>query len=312
MLIHFSIIEDFCLSLDGSVLYSVSQDSSLKIYNFSEKKQVRSTNICDLALSSCELSPNGKVVIVGSWDNNIYTYSIEYGSVLETVPAHDDAVSCLFLQGNILVSGSWDATVKLWEFRTHNNSVYKIPIAVFIDHETAVHSVTLDSKANLCASGTAEGTVSIFDVKSKSMLRSLPLHTASVSCLQFMPDSSRLLSCSLDGHLRMTDAHTGVEIFVAPVGTELQYKTKKRNKKKCIKINFDFFVVCVFFKLFSNGWKFLFGWRRRWNFEGLGFEIWIGNETNCNAFERTNFLLGCFKGWKNNCSWMSIWFVFVV
>jgi factor associated with neutral sphingomyelinase activation len=218
----FSIIEDFCLSLDGSVLYSVSQDSSLKIYNFSEKKQVRSTNICDLALSSCELSPNGKVVIVGSWDNNIYTYSIEYGSVLETVSAHDDAVSCLFLQGNILASGSWDATVKLWDFRTGNNSISKMPFAVFIDHETAVHSVTLDSKSNFCASGTADGSVSIFDVKTKIMTRSMQIHTASVSCLQFMPDSQRLLSSSLDGCFKMTEINTGVEIFVTNIGVELQ------------------------------------------------------------------------------------------
>ena len=40
-------------------------------------------------------------------------YSVDYGRVSETIAAHDDAVSCLCLRGDNLLSGSWDSTVKV-------------------------------------------------------------------------------------------------------------------------------------------------------------------------------------------------------
>jgi hypothetical protein len=61
-----------CLSKDSSTLYTTSQDGSLKIFSLEQKKQIRSTNLGDLALSCCAISPNEKAIIVGSWDNNMY------------------------------------------------------------------------------------------------------------------------------------------------------------------------------------------------------------------------------------------------
>lgn len=42
------------------------------------------------------------------------TYNLDYGRVVNEIPAHDDAVSCLSLldEMGILVSGSWDCSVK--------------------------------------------------------------------------------------------------------------------------------------------------------------------------------------------------------
>jgi factor associated with neutral sphingomyelinase activation len=54
-----------------------------------------------------------KAIVAGSWDNNVYMYSIESGRVLDTLAAHDDAVSCLGLKNDVVVTGSWDATVKV-------------------------------------------------------------------------------------------------------------------------------------------------------------------------------------------------------
>ena len=75
--------------------------------------QVRSINVSELALSACALSSDGKSIIIGSWDNNVYVYSIEYGRVLDTLAGHDDAVSSLQLKGTTLVTCSWDSTIKV-------------------------------------------------------------------------------------------------------------------------------------------------------------------------------------------------------
>jgi factor associated with neutral sphingomyelinase activation len=65
---------------DSDTLYSVSQDTSLKIYSLAEKKQIRSTNLCGLALSSIQLTSDQKTVIIGSWDNSMSVFSFLFFS----------------------------------------------------------------------------------------------------------------------------------------------------------------------------------------------------------------------------------------
>jgi len=42
-----------------------------------------------------------------------YVYSLEYGRTVNTSLAHDDAISQLSMCDNLLVSSSWDSTVKV-------------------------------------------------------------------------------------------------------------------------------------------------------------------------------------------------------
>ena len=66
-----SAVTAVCLSADGDTIFSVSQDSSLKIYSRAEKRQLRSVNVSELALSAIALSKDGRSVFVSSWDNNV-------------------------------------------------------------------------------------------------------------------------------------------------------------------------------------------------------------------------------------------------
>jgi len=42
-----------------------------------------------------------------------YVYSLEYGRTVNTFLAHDDAISQLTIHEHLLVSSSWDSTVKV-------------------------------------------------------------------------------------------------------------------------------------------------------------------------------------------------------
>ena len=53
--------------------------------------------------------------VLGSQNNSICAYNIEYGKTHEYSDAHRDAVSCLDWNKGILVTGSWDASVKVWK-----------------------------------------------------------------------------------------------------------------------------------------------------------------------------------------------------
>eukprot|EP01046_Picozoa_sp_COSAG06_P040859 COSAG06_NODE_4991_length_3803_cov_3.413337_2_plen_527_part_00 len=79
--------------------------------------QSRSTKLGSLALSAVRLTENDSVAIVGSWDNSIYVYSMVYGRIMERQEAHAAGVSALDLQGDSLISASWDGGVKVWKLR---------------------------------------------------------------------------------------------------------------------------------------------------------------------------------------------------
>jgi factor associated with neutral sphingomyelinase activation len=72
----------------GGIVFSVSSDGSLKVYDLQKSRQIRSIKISQLALSSCALTADEKNVLIGSWDNHVYIYNVDYSRVTDTVYAH--------------------------------------------------------------------------------------------------------------------------------------------------------------------------------------------------------------------------------
>jgi len=67
----FSAINSLAMSSDGATLFSVSQDSSLRVYSLIERRQTRMQST-DLAASCCMMAQDNKTVYFGSLDNNMF------------------------------------------------------------------------------------------------------------------------------------------------------------------------------------------------------------------------------------------------
>eukprot|EP01112_Ceratiomyxa_fruticulosa_P018129 TRINITY_DN5758_c0_g1_i1.p1 TRINITY_DN5758_c0_g1~~TRINITY_DN5758_c0_g1_i1.p1 ORF type:complete len:946 (+),score=197.65 TRINITY_DN5758_c0_g1_i1:1578-4415(+) len=218
--LHRDSVSAVCLSSSGETLYSVSQDTSLKIYSVPEKKQQRSINLCGLALSSCQLAHDEQTIVVGSWDNSIYLYSVAYGRVAEKLTAHDDAVSCLRLVGDTLLSGSWDSTVKLWSIT--NGNVSKVPITDFVESETPIRSLDMDSMCRIAVSGSEDGSLVFSDIRMQHPIRTLQAHIEAVNGVKFSTDGNRVVTCSEDRHIKIIEVGVGAEIWGCDAGESLK------------------------------------------------------------------------------------------
>ncbi|XP_060073823.1 protein FAN-like [Ylistrum balloti] len=220
--LHKDGVSDVKLSSDGKNIFSVSQDSLLKMYSLEDQRQLRSINISTMALSSCQLMPDDKTIIVGSWDNNVYFYSIEFGRVLDTLCAHDDAVSNILWSSNKLLTASWDSTVKIWKFIPPSAST-PFTVAEYagqLDHDAGVNCQSTDEGLSLLVTGTIEGHINVWSISSGYQIASLEVHNGKVNDVTLSPDCRRILSCGDDNILRVLDLETGTEILVRHLQTQ--------------------------------------------------------------------------------------------
>lgn len=73
-------------------------------------------------------------------------YDVEFGKVIDTLLGHEDAISCLAYSSkyNVIISGSWDCTVKIWRSYTSGTKIKVAECFVAqLDHDCKVTCVNL-------------------------------------------------------------------------------------------------------------------------------------------------------------------------
>lgn len=217
--LHKDCVTDVKLCQDKKMAFSVSKDSLLKLYSLEDQTQTRSVALAGMALSSCFVMPDSNIVICGSWDNNVYFYSVEYGNVIDTLLAHDDAVSSVLWRKGFLISSSWDSSVKIWQFQNPTNGQVFSPaeFLVQLDHDFGVSDVAVDSQCKILVSGTKEGQLYVWDLHTYVLNSIFQPHEGMIHAVQLSQDCSQIVSCGEDRFLRVVDLESGTEIFVKDI-----------------------------------------------------------------------------------------------
>jgi len=102
----------------GNVLFTSSLDGSVRAWDLIRYRNFRTfTAPTRLSFSSLAVDPSGEVVCAGSLDSfHIHIWSVQTGQLLDQLSGHEGPVASMAFApfGDILVSGSWDHTVRLW------------------------------------------------------------------------------------------------------------------------------------------------------------------------------------------------------
>ncbi|TRY86438.1 hypothetical protein DNTS_018460 [Danionella cerebrum] len=222
--IHKQAVTGIAVTLSGDSIFSTSQDSTLKMFSKDNGLQ-RSVSFSNMALSSCLMLPEEKTVVCSSWDNNVYFYSIAYGRRQDTLMGHDDAVSAVSWKDDRLYTASWDSTVKVWKCvaadMASNKRTLFDPLAEF-EHDAGVNTIDLSPVGTCLATGTKEGTLTIWDLTSPLPLNQLNCHSGKIHQVAFSPDSRHILSVGEDSCLVVTDVQTGM--LIATVHAEQEQR----------------------------------------------------------------------------------------
>jgi len=178
-----------------------------------------------------QVALRGKVLLsVGHWDRSMRLFDVDEGREIQRISAHRDVVTCLSICEHdsarswdasnaqqmrkvILVTGSRDTTVAIWEFilpqggwnLTKALRTLKVePRIICFGHDEPITCVHVSAQLNLIASGSTDGTLVLHDTRDGHIVRALertPIGT-SPSSIQILETSSRVVcACAASGVL---------------------------------------------------------------------------------------------------------------
>jgi WD40 repeat protein len=110
-------LHSVCLSGDGRYALSGGDDGTLRLWELSTGRCLRTfKGPTRMAFSVC-LSGDGRYALSGGDDGTLRLWEVSTGRCLRTFGGHTDPVSsvCLSADGRYALSGSWDKTLRLWE-----------------------------------------------------------------------------------------------------------------------------------------------------------------------------------------------------
>ncbi|KAI0007876.1 quinon protein alcohol dehydrogenase-like superfamily [Xylariaceae sp. FL0662B] len=135
----------------------------------------------------------------GSYDATICLWNLYSGELIRTFLGHTAGIRALRFDDHKIISGSLDRTIKVWNWRTGQC------ILSLLSHDEGV--IGLDVAGNTLASGSKDETIKIWDFEKKEGL-TLRGHTGGVNSVKFDPASRTLISASDDFTVRLWDLDT--------------------------------------------------------------------------------------------------------
>ncbi|NMG20270.1 serine/threonine-protein kinase [Brasilonema bromeliae] len=210
---HTGYVNFVAISPDSKTFASGSSHKTIKLWNLTTGKQIRTLtghfkSVDSVALPviirpqslepdkqqviSVAISPDGKTLASGSYDNTIERWNLETGEPIRTLTGHSSQVNSVAISpdGKTLASGSGDKTIKLWNLTTGEQ------IRTLTGHSDWVSSVAISPDGKTLASGSWDNTIKLWNLTTGEQIRTLTGHFNRVYSVAFSPDGKTIASSS--------------------------------------------------------------------------------------------------------------------
>jgi WD40 repeat protein len=171
-------------------------------------------------------SDDFSVKLFTSSDKNIFV-------LLHALNGHNREVTSVSFsgKGNYLASGSWDATVRVWDVQNGKMT------QTLRGHSDVVSAVSFSKDEKLIASGSHDGTIRIWNVDSGETTHLFKGHTFRVFSVAFSVDGKRVVSGAEDCSLRIwdvVDVQDDVQDVDVATLTSIDINNIENRKRSCL------------------------------------------------------------------------------
>ncbi|XP_009464156.1 PREDICTED: U3 small nucleolar RNA-associated protein 15 homolog [Nipponia nippon] len=184
---------------DGNLLVAGSEEGSIRLFDISGRAPLRQFDGHTKAVHVVGFLSDKYRIFSGGDDYSSNLWDIPSATEIVSYSEHTDYVRCGWgkkMNEELFETGSYDHTVKLFDARTKSS-------VMTIEHGQPVESVLLFPSGGLLVSAGGR-YVKVWDVlKGGQLLVSLKNHHKTVTCLCLNSSGQRLLSGSLDRHVKI-------------------------------------------------------------------------------------------------------------
>ncbi|TDH65405.1 hypothetical protein CCR75_003609 [Bremia lactucae] len=140
-------------------------------------------------------------------DRAVFMWDVQTAKVIRKFEGHEHSVNCVQFNAysSVLLSGSYDKTVRAWDIRARNAYM---PIQILDDFRDSVTSMVVTDHE--IVAGCVDGIVRTYDLRAGQLFRE-HINEPVVSVTQ-SPDARFILAGCLDGSIRLIEKVNGREI----------------------------------------------------------------------------------------------------
>lgn len=189
---------------DGKLLVCGDKTGYVKVFDVGSKALLRQAKRHSAPVRSTVWASDGLHMISGSDDKSVKVWDLGGEEVIwENSDVHSDyirTVDASPIEPNVFLSGSYDHSLQLWDRRQEK------PSLTMINDCPISHCMITASGSMLISAGNNQ--VKVWDLLGGGrLLHTFSNHQKNVTSLAMDITSSRLISCGLDGHVKIYNFH---------------------------------------------------------------------------------------------------------
>lgn len=214
-------------SPDDHRIATASQDGTALVWNVETGEHSPAFTGHSGPVYCVAFADEGRSVVTGGYDRRLLVWNpetlkpyvfrnLEQGASVKTAPeyrelgGHSTSIRCLNVSsdGRLLLSGSQDNTLRLWDFTTGG------VIQTFRGHDSWIRGIAFGRDGRTLVSASQDATIRTWSIAGYAELRSiqgreLDGHADAVLAAAFSPDQKLVVTASRDRTARTWDAATG-------------------------------------------------------------------------------------------------------
>jgi U3 small nucleolar RNA-associated protein 15 len=187
---------------DGKLLVAGGEHPLVQVFDLNSRAVLRTMRGHQAAVHVTKFGVENTKLFSCSDDRTVAYWDLTSETPIQLMHGHQDYVRCgagVGSSANLWVSGSYDHSVILWDTRTAKP-------ALKINHGHPVEAVLPFPSGAILLTAGADSQLKVWDILTGGrMIQSISNHQKTITTLSFNNDCSRLITGSLDQHLKIYD-----------------------------------------------------------------------------------------------------------